>query len=140
MRSILIALMLLPITVAVGLMLLLYAQLKFFRRAVPALTGPADMRRFKRLAAFQMRAARVGLPLTFLPALVWLYGKFIAGSLGWLDLLLYGILPLAVPFICSGLMIGTARDVRATPVSDPSLGTERDHVAHVWIHENRPDW
>lgn len=140
MRTVLVILMLLPMGIVVATMFLLYAQLRGFRRAVPRLANSVDMGRFKRMAAFQMRVTNFVLPLTALPAIVWVCGKFFAGSLGWLDLLVYVLVPLAIPFVCSGLMIGTARSVRATPTADAALEAERDRVARVWVHERWPDW
>ena len=145
MRPTLLVLMLLPPIVSTVAMLLLHLQLRNFQRAVPKIHGAPEMQRFKYLATFQMRVANLLLPVMPLPMLIeviviWLYGRFIAHVLGWGDLVLFGFLPLTLPFIVSGLTIGTARQVRATPASDSSLEAERDHVAHVWVHENRPDW
>src|SRR5581483_10363402 len=108
MRTTFILLMLLPWVVEVLAMLLLFFQ-RAFRKSTPALRSQADMDRFKRLAAFQMRATEILTPLMALPFLIWVYGKFISHSLTWADLFLFGLLPVLVPFACSSAMIGTAR-------------------------------
>jgi len=109
MRTILLVLMLLPWAVEVLASFVLFVQLRAFQKSTPALQSEADMDRFKRLAAFQMRATGILLPLMVVPLLVWVYGEFFSHSLTWADLFLFGILPVVVPFACSSAMIGTAR-------------------------------
>ena len=139
MRAVLLCCVLTPTLLTVLLMFLLYAQLRRFRRQVPKIAGQGDMDSFKRLASFQMRAAEFTLPLILAPIIVWALGKFVFGALGWLDVVSYGLLPLAFPVICSSFMVGAAREVRATPASG-EFEAERDHVAEVWVREKRPDW
>jgi hypothetical protein len=108
------------------------------RRAAAALAGGHES--IRRLGKFQMYATLLVFALVALPLLVWIYGKFIVGALGWLDLLLYVILPFVALLILTGVFGAPADEVRATPADTPELEKERDHVADVWVSKNFPDW
>ena len=140
MRNWLIVAMLASSAAVLAIMWLLHGQLRRFREAVPALRTPADVDRFKRLAAGQMYASLFGLIFTWVPLVVWLAGKFWLGQLGWLDALLFAVLPMGVLVWASGQMVGTARAVRATPATDPAILAERDRVVNAWLHRNLPNW
>jgi hypothetical protein len=139
-RQILLVLMLIPPTVNVIGMLASVLQFKRFQRTVAALRTSEDMRRFKRLATIQMYVSLVLLWITVVPPLVWLYGFFFGRVLGWLDLLLYVVLPFVPVLVIALRGADTANAVRATPADDPALAAERDHVAHVWVNRYFPDW
>ena len=138
MRNVLIALMLIPPAACLLMARTLRAQLIAFRREVPRLRSADDMARLKRVAKFQMYATLMIFALIAVPPLVWIYGKFINGSLRWLDLLWFVVLPFVAFFILSG--DAPADEVRATPAETPELEKERDHVADVWVNKSFPDW
>ena len=138
MRNVLIALMLVPPAACLLIARTLRAQLIAFRREVPRLRSADDLKRLKRVAKFQMYATLVIFALVALPLLVWIYGKFVNGALGWLDLLWFVVLPFVAVFILSG--DAPADEVRATPADTPELEKERDHVADVWVNKNFPNW
>ena len=138
MRNVLIALMLVAPAACLIVARTLLAQLIAFRREVPRLRSADEMGRLKRVAKFQMYATLLVLVLIAVPPLVWIYGKFINGALGWLDLLWFVILPFVALFILSG--DAPADEVRATPADTPELEKERDHVADVWVNKSFPDW
>ena len=140
MRIWLILSMLVPAAAVLAIMFLQHAQLRRFQRRVPELRTADDLAAFTRLAGTQMYWSLAGLTLTGVPPMVWLFGKFVAGQLGWLDALLYVVLPFAALTYASGRLVSTARAVRATPADDPALTAERDRVVHVWLHRNLPDW
>jgi len=141
MRPLSVALIVLPITVIVISMFALHFQLLSFQRSVPEIRNSADMDRFKRLAAFQMGVARLILPLFWLPIPIWLCAKLFIGSVGWLDLIFFAILPMILPFLLSAMgMAAIANQIRATPTADSTLTAERDHVSHAWVHKKFPDW
>jgi hypothetical protein len=137
-RNVLIALMLVPPAACLMIARTLRAQLIAFRREVPRLRSADDMQRLRRVAKFQMYATLAIFALIALPLLVWIYGKFIAGALGWLDVLWFVILPFVAMFVLSG--DAPADEVRATPADTPELEKERDQVADVWVNRNFPDW
>ena len=139
-RNVLLIIMLAPPALNLLAMIVLRAHLVSFQRAVPRLRNADDMARFKRLATVQMYATLVVLPTEALPLLVWIYGKFIAGALGWLDLLLYVIVPFLGLTGAAMLLGKQADEVRATPADTPELEKERDLVADVWVNKNFPEW
>ncbi len=141
MRTLLLILISLPITLIVLSMFALHFQLLSFQRTVPEIRDSGDIDRLKRLAAFQMAVARFILPLFWLPIPIWLCAKLFTASVGWLDLIFFAILPMILPFVLSAVgMAATANRVRATPAADSALTAERDHVAQVWVKEKYPDW
>lgn len=139
MRGVLLTLMIAPPAVGLLAMFLLRIQLRRFRREVPVVRTEGDIVLLKRLAAVQMYAALLLLPLTALPPLAWLYGVFIAGVLGWLDLMLYVMLPLAAFVVGACVTSSPAKEVQVMPVVNASLEAERDHIVEVWLHRMLPD-
>jgi hypothetical protein len=122
------------------IMLLMHVQLRRFLQAVPELRDEDDLSKFKKLAAAQMYASLVGLILMHFPLVIWIFGKFIVGHLGWLDLLIFVVAPFLILGLVSGMMIGAATAVRQIDVANTAIGTERDHVVDLWLHRRLPDW
>jgi hypothetical protein len=140
MRLWLILAMMLSSVAVLGIMLLGHAQFRRFQRSLPALRNSDDLSQFKKLAAAQMYESLVSLTLTAAPLVIWVFGKFIAGHLGWLDLLVFVIAPVLILGFASDKMRGTAEAVRQIAVADQSLASERDQVVDVWLHRLLPNW
>ena len=140
MRELLIVSMLVSGGAVLALMLGLHAQLRRFQKRFPELRTSDDLQAFKALASAQMYASLVGLILVWVPLLIWIFGKFVFGRVGWIDLLLYVVIPFVVQLVTSGFLVGTARAIRATPARDMTLETERDRIVDVWLHRSLPNW
>jgi hypothetical protein len=140
MRTLLLILMLAPPVIAVFSMLLMWIQASRFMRDVPSIRTADDLARFKRLAKIQMYVALVVLPLLWLPIVVWLIGHFVFGTLGWVDLLTYVILPWMLVVAAAFIMGSKVKQVQDLPATDRSIGSQRDHVVDVWLHRRLPDW
>jgi hypothetical protein len=121
------------------MMVLLRPALKRFRTNVPLIRTPVDLSSLKKLVTVQMYAALIALALMAVPTLVWIYGHFVEGHLGWLDLLLFVFIPIVIWQVIAGQLSGPAKEVRAIS-SVPELQAERDHVVDVWLNRVFPDW
>jgi hypothetical protein len=140
MRDYFLAAMMISAAAVIATMLVLYVQLGRFQHRRPALHHGDDLTAFKSLAARQMYASLAGLILTWVPLALWVLGKFVFGVLGWLDALLYVILPVLLQFGVAAMTVGRARAVRETPADNPTIKTERDRVVEVWLHRSVPNW
>ena len=132
--------MLAPPVLVILAMVILHLQHRRFQKEIPLLRDSQDMLRFKRMAAFQMRVSGIAMFLAWSPLVIWIYGIAVARVVGWLDLLLYVVVPYAAELWVGVSMVDRARAVRATPASNSTLEVERDHVAKVWVNGPRPDW
>lgn len=139
MRQWLVFALLTPPVATVLMMVLLCPSLKRFQRNVPSIRTPDDLSRLKKLATVQMYAALIALALMAVPTLVWIYGHFVEGQLGWLDLLLFVFVPVVIWQFVAGTLSGPAKEVRAISAV-PELQAERDHVVDVWLNRAFPDW
>ncbi len=140
MRHLFLGLVLAPPTAVLLMSIALLFQLRHFQRVVPVLRTPDDVVKFKSLAKTQMFATLASFVLLVVPLLVWFFGCFGVAVLGWLDFPGYVVLPFVVVVVSIAAMPRTAQEVRNTPVANPSLEAERDHVADVWVNRLLPDW
>jgi hypothetical protein len=139
MRQWLIFALLMPPVATVLMMVLLRPSLKRFQRTVPLIRTPVDLSSLKKLVTVQMYAALIALALMAVPTLVWIYGHFVEGHLGWPDLLLFVFVPIVIWQVVAGKLSGPAKEVRAISAV-PELQAERDHVVDVWLNRVFPDW
>jgi hypothetical protein len=139
-RNVLVLLLIIPPAIILMTTMLMSSQLRRFQRTVPVLHTADDLQRLRRLVKTQMYASLICLALLAAPLMVWLLGFFIAGALGWLDLLVFVALPFAVVTVATVLMGRPAEVVRATSVANPTLQAERDQIVQVWVDRIFPDW
>jgi hypothetical protein len=142
MRTALLTIMVALPAVAAVSMLVLTITYHRFHQIVPELRTSEDLRRLRSLAKMQMYLALLGHPLFTVGGVIaiWVVGWLVVRELGWLDLLLYGIVPILVTFVIAAWGQSPARMAKAIPASDVSLAAERDHIVDVWINRLFPDW
>ncbi len=70
----------------------------------------------------------------------WVVGWLVVKELGWLDLLLYGVLPIIVTFVIAAIGESPALMAKSIPASDALLASERDRIVDVWTNRLFPDW
>jgi hypothetical protein len=142
MRTVLLTIMVALPATAAACMIVLTMTYRRFRRAVPELRTPEDLRRLRSLAKLHMYLSLVGHPLVTIGGAIaiWVIGWLVVKELGWVDLLLYGILPITVACVIAAMGTSPARMAKEIPASDATLAAERDHVVDVWINRLLPDW
>jgi hypothetical protein len=142
MRTLLLTMMVAFPALAVVCMIVLSTTYERFRRSVPELRTPDDLGRLRSLAKLQMYLSLLGHPLVTIGGViaVWLVGWLIVKELGWLDLLLFGLLPFIVACVIAASGKSPARMAKTIPASDASLASERDRIVDVWINRVLPDW
>jgi hypothetical protein len=142
MRALLLTIMVaLPSVAAVALVVLAITYRRF-RRTVPELRTPQDLQRLRSLAKFQMYSALLCHPNVMIGGVIviWVVGWLVLKKLGWVDLLVYGVLPMIVPFVIAATGESPATTAKGIPASDASLASERDRIVDVWINRLFPDW
>lgn len=142
MRTLLLMIMVaLPAVTAVFLVVLTITYHRF-RRIVPELRTPEDLRRLRSLAKLQMYLSLFGHPLLMIGGVIvtWVVGWLVVKELGWLDLLLYGVLPIIVTFVIAAIGESPALMAKSIPASDALLASERDRIVDVWTNRLFPDW
>lgn len=142
MRTILIAIMLAPSIATVIIMAVLQITGRRFRKRVPKYRGPDDLQRLRSLAKLQMYLSLIAQP-TWMYGIViiaWLLGWLWFKQLGWLDLLLYGVLPIVATFVLAVLGESPARMAVVIPAKNETLAAERDQIVDTWRHKTLPDW
>jgi hypothetical protein len=141
MRTLLLTIMVALPSTAILIVLVVAITYHRFRRAVPELRTPEDLRRLRSLAKLQMYLSLIGHPVLTIGGVfpVWLFGWLVVGDLGWLDLLLFGVLPIVVLFALALPLKSPAQMSKTMPTSD-EFCAERDHVVDVWINRLLPDW
>jgi len=142
MRTLLLAIMVALPTVSAVLMIILTITYHRFRRTVPELRTPEDLRRLRSLAKLQMYLSLLGHPLLTISGVIatWIIGWLVLKELSWLDLLLFGVLPTVVAFVIAASGESPARMAKRIPASDVSLASETDRIVDVWINHLFPDW
>jgi hypothetical protein len=70
----------------------------------------------------------------------WMIGWLVVKELGWLDLLLFGVLPIIVSLVIAARGESPARMAKQIPARNASLAAERDRLVAVWINRLFPDW
>jgi len=142
MRTLLLTIMVALPTVAAVFMVVLTITYHRFRRIVPELRTPEDLRRLRSLAKLQMYLSLLGHPLVTIGGVIvtWVIGWLVVKELGWLDLLLFGVLPIIVPVVIAATGESPARMAKSIPASDSSLASERDRIVDVWLNHLFPDW
>lgn len=142
MRGLLLAIMLGLSVVAIVVMVILTVTYRRFRRAVPELRDADDLRQLRSLAKLQMYLSLAAHPLLTIGGVfvVWLFGWLVVKELGWLDLLLYGIVPVVGAFVVACTGESPAEMAKTIPASNASLAAERDRTVDVWINRLFPDW
>jgi hypothetical protein len=142
MRTTLLAIMVALPAIAVLGMAFLTMTYRRFRRDVPELRTPEDIRRLRSLAKLHMYVSLLGHPYVTIGGVVaaWIVGWLVFKELGWLDLLLFGLLPIIVAVVVAAIGESPARMAKTIPVRDAALAAERDHIVDVWIHRLFPDW
>ena len=142
MRTLLLTIMVALPTIAAVFMVVLTITYHRFRRIVPELRTPEDLQRLRSLAKFQMYLSLVGHPNVMIGGVIatWVIGWLVVKKLGWLDLLLFGVLPIIVPVVIAAMGESPARMATSIPASDSSLASERDRIVDVWINHMFPDW
>jgi hypothetical protein len=142
MRALLLTIMVaLPSICALALVVLAITYRRF-RRTVPELRTQEDLQRLRSLAKFQMYLALLCHPNVMIGGVIviWVVGWLIVKKLGWDDLLVYGVLPMIVPFVIAVTGESPAKMAMGIPASDASLASERDRIVDVWINRLVPDW
>ena len=111
MRALLLSLMVALPTIAAVFLVVLTVTYRRFRRIVPELRTPEDLQRLRSLAKFQMYLALPGHPLVTIggPIVIWVIGWLLLKKLGWVDLLVYGVLPMIVPVAIAAIGESPAR-------------------------------
>ncbi len=142
MRTLLLMIMVALPAVAAVFMVVLTITYHRFRRIVPELRTPEDLRRLRSLAKLQMYLSLLGHPMLMIGGVIvtWVVGWLVVKELGWLDLLLYGVLPIIVTFVIAVIGESPARMAKSIPASDALLASERDHIVDVWTNRLFPDW
>jgi hypothetical protein len=142
MRALLITIMVALPTIAAVFLVVLTITYRRFRRTVPELRAPEDLQRLRSLAKFQMYLALPGHPLVTIcgPIAIWGIGWLVLKELGWLDLLVYGVLPMSLPVAVAAIGESPARMAKDIPAKEASLASERDRIVDVWINRLIPDW
>jgi hypothetical protein len=123
-------------------MVVLNITCRRFRRIVPELRTPEDLQRLRSLAKLQMYLSLLAHPLLTIGVVVatWVIGRVVFRELGWLDLLLYGVFPILVPFVIAARGESPARMAKRIPAREVSLALERDRIVDVWINRLLPNW
>jgi hypothetical protein len=129
--------MLVPPAILLLSLLSAWAQLTLFYRSTPTIRNDQDLVRYRKLATVQMYFGLLS-PLIWLPAIVWLYGFFVAGELGWMDLLLYVAVPIFVLSIVAIAFGGPAKEVQSITAATPALQAECKRIADIWLHKKLP--
>jgi hypothetical protein len=113
-----------------------------FRRNVPELRSRDDLRRLRSLAKLHMYLALLVHPYVLFGGVIvtWLIGRLVVKELGWVDLLLFGVLPLIVPVVIAVKGESPARMAKSMPASNATLASERDRIVDVWLNRLFPDW
>jgi hypothetical protein len=142
MRALLLTIMVAVPTIAAFFLVVLTITYHRFRRIVPELRTPEDLQRLRSLAKFQMYVSLLGHPLVTIggPIVIWVVGWLLVKKLGWVDLLVYGVLPMIVPLVIAAMGESPARMAKGIPASEASLASERDRIVDVWINRLFPDW
>ena len=142
MRVTLLAIMVGLSALAVLFLVLSSLSYRRFRGAVPEIRSSDDLTRLRSQATLQMYLSLPAHPALTLGgvAVVWLLGWLYFGVLGWLDLLLYGVLPIVVVSVVASLEESPAERSKEMKVADPSLNPERDRIVDVWINRLLPKW
>jgi hypothetical protein len=142
MRTALLTIMVALPALAAVLMLVLTITYRRFRRLVPELRTAEDLQRLRSLAKLHMYLSLLGHPVLTVAGVlaIWAVGWLVVRELEWLDLLLYGIVPIVVTLVIAAWGQSPARMAKAIPTSDVSLAVERDHIVDVWINRLFPDW
>jgi len=142
MRTALIIAMLVPTVVMLCVLPILTLTFRRFHRAVPEIRTESDIQKLRRLAKLQMYLSLMGLPSTTIgiALVVWLVGAFVFKQLGWLDLLLYAVVPIVIVVTIACMGNSPADMSKEIPASDPQLAAQRDHTVDVWINKKLPDW
>lgn len=138
MRPVLLALIVgIPV---MGVLLQVYFshQIRRFLRETGALESAEDLERFKGIAAIQMYAALVLLPILMAPVVLYGYGLW-SGELAPSDLL-FVLVPSLALFVAGQAGKRVERQMYEMPVADEELGRERDRVVQVWQHKPFPEW
>jgi hypothetical protein len=128
--------------IAAVFMVVLTITYRRFQRAVPQLRTSDDIQRLRSLAKLQMYLSLLAHPLLTIGGvvLVWVIGWLVVKQLGWVDLLLFGVLPIIISFVIAAMGESPARLAKSIPASDVALQSERDHIVDVWINRLFPDW
>jgi hypothetical protein len=142
MRALLLTIMVALPTIAAVFLVVLTITYRRFRRIVPELRTPEDLQRLRSLAKFQMYLAIPGHPLVTIggPIAIWFIGWLVLKELGWLDLLVYGVLPMILPVAIAAIGESPATMAKDIPAKEASLASERDRIVDVWINRLFPDW
>jgi hypothetical protein len=74
------------------------------------------------------------------PIAIWFIGWLVLKELGWLDLLVYGVLPMILPVAIAAVGESPATMAKGIPAKEASLASERDRIVDVWINRLFPDW
>jgi hypothetical protein len=129
---------------ALAVLFLVLSSLSYrrFRNTVPEIRSADDLTRLRSHATLQMYLSLPAHPALTLGgiAIVWLLGWLYFGALGWLDLLLYGVLPVIVVFVLASIGESPADQSKEMQVADASLAPERDRIVDVWINRLLPKW
>lgn len=138
MRPVLLALIVgIPV---MGVLLQIYFshQIRCFLRETRALESAGDLDRFKGVAAIQMYAALVLLPILMAPLALYIYGLW-SGELPPSDLV-FLLVPSLALIVAGQAGKRVERRMHEMPIADEELGRERDRVVDVWLHKPFPDW
>lgn len=125
---------------ALALALVGYATiaLRRFAAATPRIATPADLARFKRVAARQMVLALVQIGLLGAPLLLYAAGG-ITGHIALRGDVGYLLVPSLLVLGAGLLAKRVERRVHQLPAS-AELQHERDRVVQVWLTRPLPDW
>jgi len=131
----------LPLTAAL-VMVILTITYHRFRRSVPELRDEQDLQRLRSLAKLQMYLSLIAHPALTIGGvvMVWLIGKFVLDELDWVDLLLYGVLPIIIAVVVGCIGESPAEMAKTIPAPEASISSERDRVVAVWINRLFPTW
>lgn len=138
MRNTLLAILIAIPAASVVLSLVSGVVLKRFADVVGQIESGRDLKRFKRLAAWQMYLTLVviGVYVIWTAALAW---AFFSGEFRFMELIRLMLVISPVLFITGQAHKYFERRVQRLPISD-NLRAERDRVVQTWLHSPFPDW
>jgi hypothetical protein len=114
-------------------------QHQSFLKRTPKLRSKDDLKRFKRLAAWNMYGALLCIVLIVL-VIGALGVSLVAGLLTWKQNLLLLVIASVLLSLAGGAVKPIERKVKRIPAADDKLAAARDDVVHIWDTKPFPTW